>query len=238
MTVSNIGSQVYGLGQGVFNIVSNASSQAGRAFSVLNEDVKDLETVIMLGKVGDVVITAKETLGFGKATSSEKAFQGVLGTLDGWNALKTFPDAILETKEKVSEFFMKKTCSIAMDCVSAVTGLFNAACDVIGFLENQLAIPFFKGISDMVEVSNFRALAVGATARASIAAERVFSYVSGKGDVSHKDLVNNALDLTKNMGDLGLAVTILTGASKTALVGASSVSAACKLAKYGFSKIV
>lgn len=238
MTVSNVASQVYGMGQGVVSFVCNTSVQAGKVFSVLNKDVQDLETAIMLGKVGDVVITAKETLGFGKATSSEKAYQGVVGTLDGWNALKTFPDAVLETKEKVSDFFIKKTYAIAMDCVSAVTGLFNATCDVVGFLENQLALPFFKGVSDILETSNFQALAAGATARASIAAERVFSYLSGKGGVSDKDMVNNVLDLTKNMGDLGLAVSMLTGANKVALVGASSISAASKLAKYGFSKIV
>ncbi|MES2199196.1 MAG: hypothetical protein V4489_03400 [Chlamydiota bacterium] len=238
MSVANVGNGIYEMGRGVVNIASNVTTQAGRVFAVLNEDVKDLETAIMLGKVGDVLIKAKETLGFGKTSSSEQSYQGVLGTLDGWNALKTFPDTIIETKAKVSEFFMKQTYSIAMDCVSAVTGLFNAACEVVGFLEAQLAVPCFKGISDVLETSNFQALAAGATARTLTAGERVFSYVSSKGNISYKDGVGSGLDVVKNLGDLAFAVTMLTTGSQSMLLGASALSTASKVTKYAFSKFV
>ncbi len=238
MTVANIGSQVYGAYQGAVNFGYNTSIQAGRAFAVVSKDITDLDTAIMFAKAGDVFLAAKETLGFGKVTSSGEAYQGAVGYLEGWNALMTFPDTIKQTIEKVSEFFLNQTYYMAIDCVGAVTGLFNAACETAGFLENQLDIPCFKGISDMTEKSNFQALALGATARMAIAAERVFGYISGKGDVSYKDGVENGLDVAKNFGDLILAVTMVTSGSKPMLVGASALSAASKVAKYSFSKTI
>ena len=238
MTVANIGSQVYGVYQGALNFGYNTSIQAGRAFSVMSKDITDLDTAIMFAKAGDVFLAAKETLGFGNLTSSGEAYRGAVGYLEGWNALMTFPDAIKQTIEKVSEFFINQTYYMAIDCVGTITGLFNAACETASFLENQMSVPCFKGISDMTEKSNFQALALGATARMAIAAERVFSYVSGKGDAGYRDGVENGLDVAKNFGDLVLAVTMVTSGSKPVLVGASALSAASKVAKYSFSKMV
>jgi hypothetical protein len=236
MTVSSLGGQVLGACQGSVNFLNSSCSEAGRVFTVLSEDVAEIETAIMFGKVLDVFISAKETLGFGVASSTDKAYQSALGCLDAWNAVMTFPGAIKASVEKVSEFFIKQTYLLAADCVGTLTGTFNAACDVVGFIENQLEVACFKGISDSLETSNFQALAVGATARTAIAAEKLFASVSAKKD--YRGGIEGGLDVVKNLGDLTLAVAMLADGGKSVAVVASALSTASKVAQYSYSKLI
>lgn len=238
MTLSNIRSGIFNIAQSMGNFAYNTGAQASNSFNVLSQDLKDLDTAITFAKAGDVFISAKAAFGFGQVPSCAESYQSAVGYLEGWNALMTFPDAIKETIKKVSELFVKHTCYAAIDCISMVTGCFNATCETVGFLENQLAIPCFNGISDVVKTSNFQALAVGAAARVAVASERVFSFAVGSKDVGYGEGVENGLAIAKNLGDFVFAVTILTTNSPLVMAGASSLSAASKVAMYGWSKFV
>ena len=109
MTVSNVGGQAYVAYQGSVDFLNSSCSEAGRVFTILSKDVAEIETAIMFGKVVDVFIAAKEALGFGVTSFSEKSYQDALGCLDAWNAVMTFPGAVKGSVEKVSEFFIKQT---------------------------------------------------------------------------------------------------------------------------------
>lgn len=236
MTIANIGNQAYSLSQGVYNAVVNATVFCGKAFTVLSKDAADTEVVLTLTKAAGVFIEAKGVFGCGSANSAEKAFQAQVSNLDGWNSLMTFPDAIRDTVLKITELLSKGGYALAADCVGVVSGLLNSTYEVVSFFENELGVSALKGLSEMTESANFQALAVGATARTAIAAEKVFAYFLNK-EVDLGNLVNNVLDVTKNAGDIAFAAFKLTKGSEVALASASSLSAASKVAKYCFSKV-
>lgn len=229
--------------EAAYDGVASACDQMGRGVKAVSKDLCDMTNMITHAKAMDAFISVKETFFGMETTASESMFKGSLKHLKGWNSVMTIADSALETASKVSAFVTNATVQRATDLVSGLTGLINKAYDVASFLENQIAVPFFNGISKAYESVHFQALALGSCARAAIAGERLVSYtfqtdLFEKGAVGTDAAVKNGLKLGESLAALSLAGSILTGAGSKAIVASSAIGAACKLSEYYWSNIL
>jgi|GEM_PF-4537847 len=218
-----------------YSVAQFASAACGKVQEVLVNGLSDMEVMIKHAKVMDAFIGVQKEFFSVEPGVTEGAFQASLKQFKGWNALMTISRSVKETAEKVASFFKERTYRLAIDSIGMLAGIVSKAYDVASFLENQIAVPAMKGVSDAWKNTSFQALLVGSFARGTLAGEKVLSSI--RGEAGFNDGVKNTLKVLDSVGGATLSAAILTGQSAQLTAVASAVSAASKLSEYYWSNV-
>lgn len=208
--------------------MSKTKRVLGRAYEVIPSDLCQMDKLIMYAKVVEAVNSVADVFFSTKIPFADN-FKGALRTLKGWNALGGLPQQIKDTIDKMHGFLRAPGCFFR-ESIGAVTGLINKAYDAASFLENQIAIPFFKGVSEQYKSTHFSALGVGALNRL-IQLIQLQSY-------SGLQISPCTFAIVENLSSVVLASSMLMGGGSQVTAAASALGAFAKGAGYCWVKIL
>lgn len=218
----------------------------GRAFVVLMNDMSNTNVLIMQCKVLEAAAGVADVF-FSVKTTALDGFKGAFKTLKGWNALGTLPTTVKETVRAINgciqERIFPRFIGAFVDCIGRSSVVVNKTYDVASFLENQIAIPFFKGVSAAYKSTHFQALGIGSMARLVSSSERLISYsvggdLFGQGQVSGYGAVNYGFKTVESVSSVVFAGSMLMGGGAQLTTAASAVGAFSKGVEYVWTNIL
>ncbi len=190
----------------------------------LSRDLCEMNTLIMGGKIVEAFSSIADVF-FSVKMPCDDNFRGAVKTLKGWSALGSLPRQVMMTAQGVYNLAMDLTFNALMGCVSNGAAVINKAYDAASFLEKQIAIPFFAGVTDLYRKTNFQAVGVGATIR----------FVSALPRVEYSSFAR--LQAVESAASMVLAGTMLAGGSSQLATAASATGAFAKGLGYFSSRI-
>lgn len=218
----------------------------GKAFCVLMNDMSNTNTLIMECKLLEAASGVADVF-FSVQTNALDGFKGALKTLKGWNALGTLPTTVKQTVRAVNscmqERIFPRFVGAFVDCIGRASVIVNKTYDVASFLENQIAVPFFKGVSAAYKSTHFQALGIGSMARLVSSSERLISYsvggdLFGQGQVSGYGAVNYGFKTVESVSSVVFAGSMLMGGGAQLTTAASAVGAFSKGVEYVWTNIL
>lgn len=212
------------------SMVDYGYNQASRAFGVAT---KSVDTLIKHGKVIEAFNSISDVF-FSTKMPYADTFKELFKTLKGCNALATLPQQAITTARNVYCFVTSLTLNNMKFCIGSAAGLINKAYDAASFLEKEIAVPFFKGVSEKWKATHFQAVGVGAAIRFMNAAPAAMY------SLSHESLRDSLgsyrsgpiFQTIESLSSMVFAGSILTGAGAQIATAASAIGAFTKGAEY------
>ena len=195
------------------------------AFDVISKGLCEMDTLIKHGKLVEAFCSVSDVF-FSAKMPFEDNFKGALKTLKGWNALGGLPKQIMATTTKIYQLVAEKSFNAFMACTAAVAGSINKTYDAASFLEKQIGIPFFAGISDSYKTTHFQAVGVGAAVRFTNAAPSVVHNPAAR------------FQAVESLAGMVFAGSILAGGGAQLTTAASAVGAVTKGIEYIWKNIL
>ncbi|MES2199194.1 MAG: hypothetical protein V4489_03390 [Chlamydiota bacterium] len=135
----------------------------------------DSNALILNAKVVEAFNSASDVFFSTKMPYSD-SFKEALKTFKGANALATLPQQIGSIVKSVSWFIERQSFGALTGCIAVAAGTINKVYDAASFLDREVAVPFFKGVTELYKTVHFQAVAVGASVRFIVAAPRVADF--------------------------------------------------------------
>lgn len=211
------------------SMVDYGYNQASRAFGVATRSV---DTLIKHGKVIDAFNSVSDVF-FSTKMPYADSFKESFKTLKGYNALATLPQQAIVTARNVYYFVTRATFNNMKFCIGSVAGLINKAYDAASFLEKEIAVPFFKGVSEKWKATHFQAIGVGAALRFMNAAPEAIISLRDKHLLDSLTYHSGPIFQTiESLSSVVFAGSILMGAGAQITTAASAIGAFTKGAEY------
>ncbi len=228
--------------EGICNTPAYLYAQGEKAAGVFTKDLADMEKMTTHAKIIDAYFSVQSTF-FSVENKHAEGFKGALKTLKGWIALGTLPKQIKETQEKVEVCFKYFYGALILDAVAAIGTLVNKSYDAANFLEKQLGLSYFAGVTDRFASTHFGFLGLASSARLLTAGEKVVSYFidSHVFSCSRPDFdgcVKNGLKVVENLSTVVFASAMIYGGSNQLKTATSAISAFAKGAEYYWSNVL
>jgi len=212
-----------------------AFDAVGRSIVSLGQDLADVRNVMTHLKAFDATVSVWNAFAGRELTQTEQNTRSTLKALKGWNAVGTITSEVQKLADKTRVVAKEITVRAISDFVATATGVIGKTYEVVAFLGNELAVPFFKAIADTYKNANMQALVVGSSIRGFFAGEKVVAYLQGSGD--WKSGSQDFCDLVSNVGALSLSISTLGGFGSRYTVASSAASALSQSVKYFIGKL-
>lgn len=210
----------------VFSLnMQDVYDQTVRVADRVSKDLCEMNILIMGGKVAEAFSSVADVF-FSAKMPCDDNFRGALKTLKGWSSLGSLPRQVMVTAQEVYYLFKVQTFNALMSCVSKGAAVINKAYDAASFLEKQIAIPFFAGVTDLYKKTNFQAVGVGAAIR-FISAVPLMGYSSSA-----------TLQAVESAASMVFSGTMLMGGSAQLATAASATGAFAKGLDYFWTRIL